>query len=91
MPSMIAMDAINAIIVKPQSTHETSVWLTQQGEPWQWASEPQGRFADERDKGVMRTLWVSQQYSSRDNNHLQRSVNCCNGSRTNANDNQEVL
>ncbi len=34
-PSLIAMDAINAIIVKRQSAHETSVLLMQWGEPWQ--------------------------------------------------------
>ncbi len=33
-PSLIAIDATNAIIVKRQSTHETSVLLMQQGEPW---------------------------------------------------------
>ncbi len=33
--SLIAMDAINAIIVKHQSTHETSVLLMSRGEPWQ--------------------------------------------------------
>ncbi len=59
MPSMIAMDAINAIIVKRQSAHETSVRLTQRGELWRWALEPQGGLADKRNKGVVRTLWVS--------------------------------
>ncbi len=34
-PSLIAMDAINAIIVKHQNTHKTSVLLLWQGEPWQ--------------------------------------------------------
>ncbi len=34
MPSMRAMDAINSIIVKCQSTHKTSIQLMQQGEPW---------------------------------------------------------
>ncbi len=34
-PSLIAMDTINAIIVKRQSAHETSVLLMRQGEPWQ--------------------------------------------------------
>ncbi len=33
-PSLIAMDTINAIIVKRQSAHETSVLLMQRGEPW---------------------------------------------------------
>ncbi len=91
MPLMIAMDAINTIIVKRQSTQGMSVQLTRQGEPWQWALEPQGGLADERDKWVVRTLWVSQRYSSRDNNLCQRSVNCHNKSVTNANNNQEVL
>ncbi len=34
-PSLIAMDAIDAIIVKYQSAHEMSVLLMQRGEPWQ--------------------------------------------------------
>ncbi len=33
MPSMIAMDAIDVIIVKRQSTHKTSVRLTRRGGP----------------------------------------------------------
>jgi hypothetical protein len=55
-PSLIAMDTINAIIVKRQSAHETSVLLMRQEEPWQLASEPQGGLADERNKGIVRTL-----------------------------------
>ncbi len=84
MPSMIAMDAIDTIIEKRQSAHKTSVRLTRQGEPWRWASEPQGGLADEHDKGVVRTLWVSRQYSSRNDNHRQRSVNRRDGSAMNA-------
>jgi hypothetical protein len=34
-PSLIAMDAINAIIVKRKSAHKTSILLMRQGEPWQ--------------------------------------------------------
>ncbi len=34
-PSLIAIDAIKAIIVKRQSAHKTSILLMQQGEPWQ--------------------------------------------------------
>ncbi len=45
--------------------------------------KPQGGFADKRDKGVVRTLWVSWRYSSRDNNHCQRSVDCRNASAKN--------
>ncbi len=78
IPSIIVMESINAIIAKGQSARETSVRLTRRGEPWWWASEPQGGIANERDKGVVRTLWVSQQYSSRNDNHCQRSINCCN-------------
>jgi hypothetical protein len=54
-PSLIAMDLFNAIIVKRQSAHETSIPLMQQGELWQLALEPQGGLANERNKGVMRT------------------------------------
>jgi hypothetical protein len=49
---MIAMDAIDAIIVKRQSAHETSVCLTRRGELWQLALKPQGCLSDERDNGV---------------------------------------
>ncbi len=66
------MDKIDAIIVKCQNAHKTSAPLMQQGEPWQSASEPQGGLADKHDKGVMRTLWVSQQYSSHDDNHCHK-------------------
>ncbi len=90
-PSMITMDAIDAIIVKHQSPHETFVRITRRGELWQLASKPQGGLADKRDKGVVRTLWVSWWYSSRDNNLCQRSINNRNASTTNANSNQEVL
>ncbi len=55
-PSLITMNAISTIIVKCQSAHETSVPLMQQGEPWQLALEPQGDLANERNKGIMRTL-----------------------------------
>ncbi len=34
-PSLITMDGINAIIMKCQSTHKTSILLMQWGEPWQ--------------------------------------------------------
>jgi hypothetical protein len=54
-PSLIAMDMINAIIVKRQSAHKTSIPLTRQGEPWQSTSEPQGSLADKRNKDIMRT------------------------------------
>jgi hypothetical protein len=63
-PSPIAMgtikamiDAIKDIIVKCQSAHEMSVYITQQGELWQLASKPQGGLANKCNKGVMRTLY----------------------------------
>ncbi len=49
-PSLIVMDAIDAIIVKCQSAHETCVPLMQRGEPWQSTSEPQGGLADNATK-----------------------------------------
>jgi hypothetical protein len=55
-PSLIMMDAINAIIVKHLSAHKMSAPLTQQGELWQSASEPQGGLNDEHNKDVMKTL-----------------------------------
>ncbi len=55
-PSLIMMDTIDAIIVKHQSAHKTSVPLMQRGKPWQLASEPQGGLADKCIKGIMRTL-----------------------------------
>ncbi len=85
------MDTIDAIIVKRQSAHKTSVLLTRQGEPWQLASEPQGGLANKHNKGIVRTLWVSQQYSSCDHNHHQKSVNRRDTGATNATKNQEVL
>jgi hypothetical protein len=63
-PSLIMMDAADAIIVKHQSAHERSVHLTLWREPCWLALEPQGGLANKRDKGIGRTLWVSQQYSS---------------------------
>ncbi len=45
-------------------------------------AKPQGGLADKRDKGIVRTSWVSWQYSSRNDNHHQRSVNRCNASAT---------
>jgi hypothetical protein len=54
-PSSIAMDAINAIIVMRKSTLEMRAPLTQQGEPWKSASEPQDGPSDKRDKSAMRT------------------------------------
>jgi hypothetical protein len=52
---MIAMDAIDAIIVKHQSAYKMSVPLMQQEEPLQLAMEPQGGLANICNKGVMRT------------------------------------
>ncbi len=50
------MNAINAIIVMRKSALEARAPLTRQGEPWQSALEPQGRLADERNKGIMTML-----------------------------------
>jgi hypothetical protein len=46
-------------------------------------AKPQGGLADKHDKGVVRTLCVSRRYSSHDNNHHQRSINCRNASAKN--------
>ncbi len=89
----IAMDVIKAITDCNRQSMP-SLWgnkaltkqasQTWQGRPWQSASKPQGGLANERDKIVVRALWVSQQYSSCDNNYCHRSINCRNASTTDA-------
>ncbi len=46
-------------------------------------AKPQGGLANKCNKGIMRTSWISRQYSSRDDNHCQRSIYHCNASATN--------
>ncbi len=45
-------------------------------------AKPQGGLADKCNKGVVRTSWVSRQYSSCNDNHCQRKVDCRNASAT---------
>ncbi len=49
----------------------------QWGRPWQSASKPQGSLANEHDKGIVRVLGVSQQYSSHNNDYsCTTNANC---------------
>jgi hypothetical protein len=58
---------------------------TQQGRTWQSALKPRGGLVDECNKGIVRALWVSWQYSYRGNKYCRKDVNCCNACATNAN------
>ncbi len=48
---------INAIIVRCQSVHKTSVPLTRRGRPWQSALKPQGSLANKYNKCIMKALY----------------------------------
>jgi hypothetical protein len=63
-PWLITMNVFNTIIGMRKSTLKTRAPLTQWGEPWWSASEQQDSLANERIKGILSTLWVSQQYWS---------------------------
>jgi hypothetical protein len=74
-PSPIAIDVINAIIVRRQSTHETSLSNTTRKAvviSLKATRRPHQQMQQER----WWASWVSQQYSSRNNNHCHRSVIC---------------
>ncbi len=57
----------------------------QWGRPWQSASKPQSGLVNEHNKGIMRALWVSQQYSYCNNKYCRKGVNYCKACSTNAN------
>ncbi len=72
------MDAINAIIMRRQSTHKLSL-SKQQWRPWQSASKLQGCLANKQDKSIVRALWVSRWYSSHKDNYCCKGINHHNG------------
>jgi hypothetical protein len=57
----------------------------QQGRPWWSASKPQGGLDNKCNKGIVRALWVSRQYSSRYDDYCRKGVNRRNACATNAN------
>jgi hypothetical protein len=59
--------------------------LMQQGRLWQSALKPQGGLVNKRNKGVMRASCASRQYSSCDDKHCRKGVNCRNACATNTN------
>ncbi len=84
MPSPIVMDPINKIIVRRQSAHKRSpsnatrkaVAISLEATRWPcWKMQ----------QGHVRALWVSQQYSYRNNKYRCKDVNHRNACATNAN------
>ncbi len=57
----------------------------QQETLWRSVSKPRGGFVDKCNKGIVRALWVSRQYSYRDDEYRRKDVNCRNMCATNAN------
>ena len=69
------MDATNAIIARHQSTRKTSPSKA----TWKatvFCLEAASGLDNERNKGVVRSLWAPQQYSPRDDNCHHSNVNC---------------
>ncbi len=71
---LIVASAINVVLNERCQSLARRTPRRQRGKPWQHSAlMPQGGLADERDKSVMRALWVSRQNSSRDGDY------CCSG------------
>ncbi len=82
-PSLITMGTINAIIMRRQSAHKTSLLTATRKAvaiSLKATRRPCQRTQQERRESVVRALWVSHWCSSHDNNYCHRSINCRNAS-----------
>ncbi len=81
------MDTINAIIVRCQSAHKTSLsTVTRKAVAISLKAtmRPCRQTQQERCESIVRALWVSQWQSSRNDNYHHRSINCHDASAANA-------
>ena len=85
------MVTINAVLIKrcQSACNTNSLSATREAMATSSALKPQGSLADERNKSIVRSSWVSQRYSSRDDNYHHRSVKHCDTSATNAKKNKQ--